>query len=106
MMGIKASCDACGHIFEIEKLQTRIIRDDLKVHYFTCPSCKCEYKTHYTNKTIEKQQDVVRRARAAMNNSKLSDEKLKDKNMTLQIEQAKLKNLMHELAIEIEKNKF
>lgn len=33
-MGLEAACDKCNHVFKVNRLKTRLIRDDVKVYYF------------------------------------------------------------------------
>jgi transcription elongation factor Elf1 len=48
------NCDNCGKSFKIKKLKTKWINDNVQRVYFTCPYCKQEYTSFYTDDRIRK----------------------------------------------------
>lgn len=50
----EVQCDNCGKMFNIKKLKTKCINDDVQRTYFVCPHCKREFTAYYSDKRIRK----------------------------------------------------
>lgn len=51
---MEMQCDDCHKTFEVKKLKTKWIDDNVQRIYFTCPYCGKEYISFYKDKRIRK----------------------------------------------------
>jgi ribosomal protein L31 len=51
---LKVNCDRCGKQFEIKKLKTKWIDENVQRTYFVCPYCKQDYTSFYADKRVRK----------------------------------------------------
>ena len=54
-----AKCDNCSRDFNI-KIRSKLVKDDIRLHYFRCVYCNKKYDTCYTNKEIEERNIKIR----------------------------------------------
>lgn len=72
---VEAHCDAgCNKAFTITKLRNKKMIDDIQKTFFTCPHCKHEYVSYYTNAESLKLQREMRKLHKTIGNSQTPEE--------------------------------
>ncbi|MBE6067755.1 MAG: hypothetical protein E7211_08695 [Clostridium lundense] len=61
MKNIKIKCDKCDHEFELKKLKTKKLEDNIQRTYFVCPKCGQEYTSYYTDWQVRLNKQEINR---------------------------------------------
>lgn len=70
---INANCDVCNEDFKVNRINTFKLTKGIEKSCFSCPHCKIEYVTAYTNKEIRKLQLEIKRVRSRIGKTSKSD---------------------------------
>ncbi|MFA1819017.1 hypothetical protein ACDX78_02235 [Virgibacillus oceani] len=50
---MQVECDDCFSQFEMD-LKTKVLKNQIHKHYFTCPDCNTEYVSYYTDAKLRR----------------------------------------------------
>ena len=70
--------DGCNQEFNLEKLEVAKLDNEVEKTYFTCPHCGKEYVAFYTDPTIRRKQEKIRRLYSPYKIEKLKNEIAED----------------------------
>lgn len=70
--------ESCGREFHLEKFELAKLDNEVEKTYFICPHCGKEYVAFYTDPTIRRKQEKIRRLYSPYKIEKLKNEIAKD----------------------------
>lgn len=70
--------ESCGRVFHLEKFELAKLDNEVEKTYFTCPHCGKEYVAFYTDPTIRKKQEKIRKLYSPYKIEKLKNEIAED----------------------------